>query len=106
MEFGILAGLTFTGIDNLFPDPARFRQLLGKFYHRPPGGESWCDVILRLRSVLDTISLHYAGRRVLIFTHQVAVLGLRYIIEEMDEAQILAIDRAADRTEARRVGKE
>src|SRR3546814_4463817 len=67
-EFGILDGLTFTGIDNIFPDQARFRQLLGKFYHRPPGGESWCDVILRLRSVLDTISLHYAGRRVMIFT--------------------------------------
>src|SRR3546814_12055872 len=43
-EFGILDGLTFTGIDNIFPDQARFRQLLGKFYHRPPGGESWCDV--------------------------------------------------------------
>ncbi|HEY9578415.1 MAG TPA: histidine phosphatase family protein [Rhizorhapis sp.] len=95
-EFGILDGLTFTGIDNIFPDQARFRQLLGKFYHRPPGGESWCDVILRLRSVLDTISLHYAGRRVMIFTHQVVVLCLRYIIEEMDEAQILAIDRAGD----------
>src|SRR3546814_14606867 len=58
--------------------------------------EAWCDVILRLRSVLDTISLHYAGRRVMIFTHQVVVLCLRYIIEEMDEAQILAIDRAGD----------
>src|SRR3546814_5950653 len=95
-EFGILDGLTFTGIDNTFPDQARFRQLLGKFYHRPPGGESWCDVILRLRSVLDTISLHYAGRRVMIFTHQVVVLCLRYIIDEMDEAQILALDRAGD----------
>src|SRR3546814_14053900 len=29
-EFGILDGLTFTGIDNLFTDQARFRQLLGK----------------------------------------------------------------------------
>src|SRR3546814_17890109 len=93
-EFGILDGLTFTGIDNIFPDQARFRQLLGKFYHRPPGGESWCDVILRLRSVLDTISLHYAGRRVMTFTHQVVVPCLRYIIEAVDEAQILAIDSA------------
>src|SRR3546814_5645323 len=32
----------------------------------------------------------------MIFTHQVVVLCLRYIIEEMDEAQILAIDRAGD----------
>lgn len=95
-EFGILDGLTTRGIASVHPEQAEFRRLLGKFYHRPPGGESWCDVILRLRSVLDTISLHYAGRRVMIFAHQVVVLCLRYIIENLDEAEILAIDREAD----------
>lgn len=95
-EFGILDGLTTSGIHNLEPEQAEFRRMLGKFYHRPPGGESWCDVILRLRSVMDTISLHYAGRRVMIFTHQVVVLCLRYIIEGLDEAEILAIDKAGD----------
>lgn len=95
-ELGILDGLTSMGVGNLHPDQAEFRQLLGKFYHRPPGGESWCDVILRLRSVLDTISLHHAGRRVMIFTHQVVVLCLRYIIEGMTEEEILSIDRAGD----------
>ncbi len=95
-EFGILDGLTTSGIKNVMPDQAEFRRLLGKFYHRPPGGESWCDVILRLRSVLDTISLHYAGKRVMIFTHQVVVLCMRYIIETLDEAGILEIDRAGD----------
>jgi broad specificity phosphatase PhoE len=95
-EFGILDGLTTHGVGNQFPDQAAFRALLGKFYHRPPGGESWCDVILRLRSVLDTISLHFAGKRVMIFTHQVVVLCMRYIIETMDEAAILAIDREGD----------
>ena len=69
---------------------------MGKFYHRPPGGESWCDVILRLRSALDTISLHHAGRRVLIVGHQVVVLCLRYLMEGMDEESILAVDRAGD----------
>lgn len=95
-EFGILDGLTTVGITKTFPDQADFRKMLGKFYHRPPGGESWCDVILRLRSLLDTISLHYAERRVMIFAHQVVVLCLRYIIENLDEAGILAIDRQAD----------
>ncbi|WP_022681736.1 histidine phosphatase family protein [Sphingobium bisphenolivorans] len=95
-EFGILDGLTTSGIRNLVPEQAEFRRLLGKFYHRPPGGESWCDVILRLRSVMDTISLHYAGKRVMIFTHQVVVLCLRYIIEGMTEKEILAIDREGD----------
>jgi broad specificity phosphatase PhoE len=95
-EFGILDGLTSHGVANLIPDQAEFRRILGKFYHRPPGGESWCDVILRLRSLLDTIALHYAGRRVVIVAHQVVVLCLRYIIEKMDEAQILGIDAEGD----------
>jgi probable phosphoglycerate mutase len=95
-EFGIFDRLTGAGIREKYPDLADHRALLGKFYHRAPGGESWADVILRLRGALDTISLHHADRRVLIVCHQVVVLCLRYILEEMDEAQILAIDKAGD----------
>ncbi len=95
-EFGILDRLTVRGILERYPEQAEFRRLLGKFYHRPPGGESWCDVILRLRSALDTISLHYSGERVLIVCHQVIVLCLRYLLECMTEEEILAIDRAED----------
>lgn len=95
-EFGILDRLTRTGITRLYPEQAEFRCLLGKFYHRPPGGESWCDVILRLRGALDTIALHYSGRRVILFTHQVVVLCARYLLEDMTEDQILAVDREGD----------
>jgi broad specificity phosphatase PhoE len=95
-EFGVLDRLTRVGIQERHPEQAEFRRLLGKFYHRPPGGESWCDVILRLRSALDTVSLHYAGERVLIVCHQVIVLCLRYLVECMTEEQILAIDRATE----------
>ncbi len=95
-EFGILDGLTTPGILALYPEQAEFRRILGKFYHRPPGGESWCDVIFRLRSLLDTVSLHYAGKQVMIVAHQVVVLCLRYILENLDEDSILAIDREGD----------
>lgn len=95
-EFGILDRLTRRGIEELHPDQAEFRRILGKFYHRPPAGESWCDVILRLRSMLDTISLHHADHRVLIVAHQVVVLCMRYIIENLSEEQILEIDRQGD----------
>jgi broad specificity phosphatase PhoE len=95
-EFGILDRLTRRGIEELHPEQAEFRRILGKFYHRPPAGESWCDVILRLRSMLDTISLHYADQRVLIVAHQVVVLCMRYIIEDLSEEQILEIDRQGD----------
>ena len=97
-EFGIVDRLTRVGIEQKYPEQAEMRARIGKFYYRPPGGESWCDVILRLRSALDTISLHHSGpdKRVLIVAHQVIVLCLRYLLEGMTEEQILSIDKAAD----------
>ena len=95
-EFGIFDRLTAAGISEKYPEQAEHRALLGKFYHRAPGGESWADVILRLRSALDTISLHHADRRVLIVCHQVVVLCLRYILEEMDEERVLSIGRESN----------
>jgi broad specificity phosphatase PhoE len=91
-EFGILNRLTRQGIEQLYPQEAEFRSTLGKFYYRPPGGESWCDVILRLRSVLQSMGLYYAQRRVLVVGHQVVVLCFRYLIEDMTESDVLAID--------------
>jgi probable phosphoglycerate mutase len=95
-EFGIFDRLTTIGIRERFPDEAAHRRRLGKFYHRPPGGESWADVVLRLRSMLNTINLHYCDRRVLVVCHQVVVLCFRYILEELDEAAILGIDKQSD----------
>jgi 2,3-bisphosphoglycerate-dependent phosphoglycerate mutase len=95
-EFGIFDRLTTLGIRDRFPEEAAHRTRLGKFYHRPPGGESWADVILRLRSAMNTINLHYCNKRVLIVCHQVVVLCFRYILEELDEAAILKIDKQGD----------
>lgn len=95
-EFGVLDGLTTAGIAEFMPEQAEFRSVLGKFYHRAPGGESWADVILRLRSLMDTVSLHYGGRPVMIVAHQVVVLCLRYIIENLTEDEVLAIDKLGD----------
>ncbi len=95
-EFGILDRLTVLGISQKYPELHDQRQHVGKFYFRPPGGESWCDVILRLRSVLDTITREYNRERVLIVGHQVTVNCFRYLLERLDEATILAFDRAGD----------
>ena len=95
-EFGVFDGLTTLGIRDQYPQEAAHRAKMGKFYHRAPGGESWADVILRLRSAMHTINLQYADKRVLVVCHQVVVLCFRYILEELTEAQILAIDKQAD----------
>lgn len=95
-EFGILDRLTPAGIKHKHPELDVQRGNVGKFYFRPPGGESWCDVILRLRSLLEMVSREYAGQRVLIVAHQVIVNCMRYLIENMTEAEILAIDKLGD----------
>ena len=95
-ELGILDGLTWEGVKALHPEQGAQRTLLGKFYHRPPGGENWCDVIQRLRGVIDRVTLHHAGKRVMIVAHECVIFCLRYVLEELDEAGALAIDAAGD----------
>jgi len=92
-EFGVLDRLTRSGIRERHPDQADMRAHLGKFYHRPAGGESWADVILRLRSTLDTMGRECGGERVLVVTHQVVVLMFRYVLEHLSEHEVLSIDR-------------
>jgi len=95
-EFGILDRYTKHGIAERFAELSEQRARVGKFYFRPPGGESWCDVILRLRSVVEELRRDYAGRRVLIVSHQVVVNCFRYLLEKMDEQTILETDRRGD----------
>ena len=95
-EFGILDRLTRAGIEERHPDQAHFRAHLGKFYHRPPGGESWADVALRVRTVIDSLTRDCCGERVLVVTHQVVVLLFRYALEQLSEQQILEVDRSTE----------
>jgi broad specificity phosphatase PhoE len=95
-EFGILDRLTRHGIHQKYPELHEQRSHVGKFYFRPPGGESWCDVILRLRSMTEMITREHGGERVLLVAHQVIVNCMRYLVENLDEAQILAIDAEGD----------
>ncbi|MFN8541301.1 MAG: NAD(P)H-hydrate dehydratase [Thermomicrobiales bacterium] len=93
---GRLEGLTRAGIIKRFPLEAEAYGQLGKFYYRPPGGESWCDVILRLRSLVDSLRAEYAGGRVLIVSHQVVVVCLRYVLEGLDEERVLGLERPGE----------
>jgi broad specificity phosphatase PhoE len=95
-EFGILDRLTRHGIVQKYPELGEQRAHVGKFYFRPPGGESWCDVILRLRNLLDTIVREHRSENVVVVGHQVIVNCFRYLLERMDEQTILEIDRQGD----------
>lgn len=95
-EFGAWDGLTRRGITAQYPEESERRTALGKFYHRPPGGESWTDVLQRLRAVLDDIRTDAQGQRVMVVAHQVVVLLTRYVLEGMDEHSVLDLDRQGE----------
>ena len=92
-EFGILEGLTRTGLRKLYPDEHARRLKVGKYYYRPPGGESYPDVNLRVHSFLGTLVREHAGQKILVVTHSVVVLAFRRLIERLDEDKVLELDR-------------
>ena len=85
--------MTGAGIREQFPDEAARRALLGKFYYRPPGGESWADVALRIRSLLATEALRHDCERLLVVAHQAVIMVSRYVLEELTEQELLAVDK-------------
>jgi 2,3-bisphosphoglycerate-dependent phosphoglycerate mutase len=93
-DFGMLDRLTRAGIVARMPEQAEARGRVGKFYYRPPQGESWTDVALRVRSVLDSFSREYPQRRLLVVTHEVVIYIFRYVLERLREQELLEIAHA------------
>jgi broad specificity phosphatase PhoE len=89
-ELGILDRLTGRGVRSRYPDEAVRRRYLGKLYYRPPGGESWADVALRLRSLLADV-LGPDGDRALLVCHDAVILLVRYVLENLDEARLMEL---------------
>ncbi len=90
-ELGVLDLLTAVGVDRRLPAEAARRKWLGKFYYRPPGGESWADMGLRIRSLMRDLDDDENGRRVLVVAHDALILMIRYVCERLTEADILEI---------------
>lgn len=92
IDFGVLDGLTKHGIAHLHMEEKERRSKLGKYHHRPPAGENYPDVALRLHSFLGTLTREAGGESVLVVCHSVVVLVFRKLLERLSEQQILAID--------------
>jgi broad specificity phosphatase PhoE len=92
-ELGILDLLTNHGVRTRLPAEADRRRRLGKFYYRPPGGESWADVALRLRSLLGDLNRDHPDGRALLFGHEAIVFLLSYLQEQLTEAELMELAR-------------
>lgn len=88
-ELGILDLLTWKGVEELHPEEAARRRHLGKYYHRPPGGESWADVALRLRSFLGE-ALERPGACAMMVAHDAVIMLVLHVLLALDESKLMA----------------
>ncbi|HEY0165536.1 MAG TPA: histidine phosphatase family protein [Jatrophihabitans sp.] len=93
-ELGVLDLLTKRGVGAQFPAEAQRRSWLGKFYYRPPGGESWVDLVLRIRAFMADLERGPARGRQLIVSHDAVILLFRYVCEQLDEDSVFEIARS------------
>jgi broad specificity phosphatase PhoE len=91
-DLGLFDGLTGRGIRARYPQEAERRSRLGKFYYQPPSGESWVDVVLRVRSFLHDLA-RVERRHVWVFTHQAVIMSHRLVLEGLDEQHVLRLSR-------------
>ncbi|WP_237565770.1 histidine phosphatase family protein [Ornithinimicrobium cerasi] len=93
-DLGAFDGLTWIGIQQEYPHESERRARVGKFYYRPPGGESWADVALRVRQVHLELQERYAGERLCVFSHQATIMAFRVAIEGLEEGEVLDADKS------------
>lgn len=92
-ELGVLDLLTRAGVQARVPTEFERRRHLGKFYHRPPGGESWADVALRLRSFFRDFG-DTAGDRAFVMAHDAVVMLALYVLLGWGERELLEFAQA------------
>jgi broad specificity phosphatase PhoE len=94
-DLGLFNGLTGRGIRTEYAEEAERRKKVGKFYYQPPSGESWADVVLRVRSLLADLRTGFEDARVWLFTHQAVIMSFRYVLDGLSEDQLMEIDRTS-----------
>eukprot|EP01113_Clastostelium_recurvatum_P037018 TRINITY_DN5370_c0_g1_i1.p1 TRINITY_DN5370_c0_g1~~TRINITY_DN5370_c0_g1_i1.p1 ORF type:complete len:583 (+),score=91.49 TRINITY_DN5370_c0_g1_i1:29-1777(+) len=95
-EFGHLHGLTPAQVKAKFPQEYEIRVRDGRYWYRFPGGENYCDVELRLHCFLEKLSRDYAGRNVLVITHQVPYKMFSAQFQHLDEAGVLGLEAVSN----------
>jgi len=92
-EMGEWDGLTWRGVLARHPEESKRAVLVGRYFHRPPGGESWADMVLRLRSVLADVAQQMPEERVLVVAHDVVIQLFRSVLDGLDEAATIQLVR-------------
>ncbi|GLY93618.1 histidine phosphatase family protein [Actinoplanes sp. NBRC 103695] len=93
---GDLEMMTRAAVARDFPDEARFHGTVD-FQWKPPNGESFGDIRVRLTSFLEDINTEHAGRRVVVTAHDAVVLMMRAVVEGLDWDAVTDVSAAGVR---------
>lgn len=88
---GQLELLTSAAIADRFPAEADRSRAAGMFSYRPPGGETFGDIAVRLTALLKDLGRCHPGRRTFLVAHDAVVLMARYVIEKLSFDDLAAI---------------
>jgi broad specificity phosphatase PhoE len=73
-----------------FPWLQGYWDMFGRFFARPPGGESFADVAERVYLFLGMLFRERAGQRVLVVTHGGTLRVFRYLLERWTHDEFIA----------------
>lgn len=91
-EWGALSKYNDEAIQEHHPEEWARQLSEGTYFYKPPGGESFLDVAIRLRTFLPDLHTAAHGQRVLIVAHDSVVLLLRHVIAGTPDAHLADID--------------
>ncbi|BCY06754.1 histidine phosphatase family protein [Actinoplanes sp. L3-i22] len=91
---GELEMMTRAAIAARYPEEAERLSESGMWEYRPPGGESFADIRVRLTAFLDDLHREHADRRVVVVAHDAVVLMTRAVLEDLDWAELAALEQA------------
>lgn len=89
LEKGMIEGLSDPEFERRYPEEFKRSRHEGEFYYRPPGGESYPDVRLRVHSFLTSMRTHFPGKSVLVVTHGITIWAFRTLLERLGESELL-----------------
>ena len=90
-RMGELELMTAAAIAARFPAEVDRRARDGEFDYRPPGGESFPDVVDRVSAALADLDRDHPGERVWLIAHDAVVLAVWVVVERLPVSDLAAV---------------
>ncbi len=76
------------------PEQKELRKEQGSYYYRFPNDESIADVQVRTKTLIDDIGEKYSRKRVLIVSHNIAILTIRANIDNLGPEEVVGLNKS------------